>query len=371
MPQIDYYPRGYQEWLFAGLGLRPGNETTAEMLERLRHLNQHFVKNIPEQDWHYQDDFQSMVAYTLYYMTIQMPKLWFILDRISSNPSQPFSFECEDQIIDIGCGPGTSLWAGLFYLLSKQPDALKSIKSVIGIDQSATGLKIARQLALKLPDYFPELAHLEFKFIQRDWRTYSPASCDWLMVSNVIVEDTTNDMEWITKLCAKFLFIIEPGTCQVFHQILPLRNHLTDHNWNILFPCPSKNPCPMTANNWCHFNINRFSFSFIQRLSHLIGNPNHRHHFTGFAFTCQDIKPSENQWRVLSSLKRVKRSGIRHLCDGKNMREVVLNRKDKVNTNQHFINAKAGDALIIDPHLGKAHFLQTSRLTKDDVVTID
>ncbi|WP_152364036.1 small ribosomal subunit Rsm22 family protein [Microlunatus speluncae] len=67
----------------------------------------------------------------------------------------------------------------------------------------------------------------------------------------------------ITKLAqaAPTVAIIEPGTKAGYRRILDARKILITAGMRIAAPCPHAEPCPMAADDWCHFavRVNRSS----------------------------------------------------------------------------------------------------------------
>jgi ribosomal protein RSM22 (predicted rRNA methylase) len=49
------------------------------------------------------------------------------------------------------------------------------------------------------------------------------------------------------------LLILEPGTPKGFAFLRAIRQELLSAGANMLAPCPAAMPCPMSADNWCHF----------------------------------------------------------------------------------------------------------------------
>lgn len=370
MAPINYYPPSYQEWLFQSLGLNPGEETSPAILESLHELH----RRLRTDDMGAADDYSSdeplLRAYTLYYMTINMPKVWFLFDRCPSLITATTTGGRVRSIGEFGCGPGTFLWATLFYLLAKSPASLKSIHAVCGVDLAPEALVIARRLGQELQRRFPEFRHIDFAFVHDDWKNPRGFDCDWKIFGNTLVESGRDETDWITTIGdASAVLIIEPGTVRSFHGALKVRDRFIREGWQVLFPCTSHHRCPMATDNWCHFQVNRFVLPFIQRLSDRAGRINPRHHFTGFALARTSVAPAPNRWRVLSQLRRVNRSGVRYVCDGERMVELVLNRRDKSEVNRDFLTAAAGDAITLEPAGGKQRFMQSRRIGKADIAT--
>lgn len=364
MSQINYFPAGYQDWLFDALGVLPGAETSDAILEPLYHLNKSWTKPDPSAippDYTASDAY--LRSYTLYYMTFQMPKLWFLLDRC---PHVLNAKGSATTICDMGCGPGTFIWAFLFYLLKHDPERLKAIKTVRGIDSSQKCLEIAQRLAKRATRMFPQLKAIRFEFLHGNWLDHLATECDCTIFGNTLVENSWGSTMSINDVAADSVVVIEPGTRESFHHILPIRDQFIANGWHVAFPCTSHHDCPMAKDNWCHFHINRLVLPFIQRMSAKANRINPRHNFVGFVFSRSPAPATDDRWRVLSKLRKSNRSGIRYICDGESMIEVVLNRREKTDGNRAFLDAGAGDAIQIETDNTK--FVSEKRLTRNDRV---
>ncbi|OVE81027.1 hypothetical protein BVY04_04360 [bacterium M21] len=340
---MEYYPKEYQDWLFQALHMSPGDEADPEFLEPLYYLNRQWVKTDDDAPMNYDGEDALMRAYTCYYMTINMPKLWFILDRV---PILSFPANQPLRIAELGCGPGTFLWSFLFYLQAKRPELLKQEIHLVGIDRSATALKYAEKMAAVLRKQ-KVFSKVTFEFVEADWKSKISSPADLLIFGNVLNEGLGIEVDW-KQVAADRVAIIEPGTKKGFQPLLPVRSQLVASGKHIQFPCPQETtPCPMTQDNWCHFSINRFQLSFIQRISNRAKRLNSRHNFSGFLFTSEPEVSAKNDWRVLSKLRKANRSGIRWICSGCQLKEAILSRKSRSETNRIFLNADWGDRLTI------------------------
>ena len=77
---------------------------------------------------------------------------------------------------------------------------------------------------------------------------------------------------FLKKSDAKYIFIIEPGTTRDFNNLLPLRDYLIQElDYDIMYPCPSQNLCPMIGSeNWCHQVLRMSHDPSIERFSQLL-----------------------------------------------------------------------------------------------------
>jgi SAM-dependent methyltransferase len=342
---MNHYPDTYQDWLFEALDLKPGDECLPEILEPLYGLNRQWVHTDRVMD--YDADEALMRSYSLYYMTINMPKLWHILDNAHSKPRQPVK-----RVIEFGCGPGTFLWAYLFYLEKVNPAALETVLQVKGIDRSPAALAVAERLAVALKRG-AGFNHIEFSFELGDWSDHLDDPADLAIFGNVLNEGA--DTPWGERTIPfDNVVIIEPGTSKIFPTLLTLRQQFMESGRSVAFPCTTwQNECPMHGtDNWCHFSINRFSLPFIQRMSGKAKRLNPRHNFCGFFFVRDEsVSEDPTHWRCVSRMRKVHRSGIRWLCNGCRLEEAVLTRHSRSDGNRPFLTAELGDRISIQPPL--------------------
>lgn len=367
---IVYYPEYYQDWLFAALEMNPGDEVSSAILEPLYLLNRRWVKQEEEaQVVDYSQQRHIMRAYACYFMTIHMPKLWFVLNRCATPLTRFLEQRERVTLTELGCGSGTFLWAFLFWLRQQRPDLLPRVRLLHGIDRSGAALAIAARLGEGLRAQ-PEFAHLECRFSRDEWQQRLGEQTDILFFGNVLTENEPIAGDWAGQLRCALPIFIEPGTSQAFSKVLPMRDALLAHGWHILYPCPTAHPCPMAGtDNWCHFHINRFTLPFIQRMSGVSGKLNPRHHFTGFVFSREGQLPPQT-WRLLSDLRRAKRNAIRYVCDGEHHFEAVLARRDKTEANRSFMEALKGDAGVLATPRSPAEFITDRHIRAGDSFTL-
>lgn len=338
---IDFFkttfPDWYKNWLFSNLGIKDGEETSERYLAPLFSLNKNWLKenyNQKDYDWDEKDVARS---YALYYMTINMPKLWLVLKN--SGDWQRTALKEVSTITEFGSGPGTFLWSYLFYLLKYEPEALKRIKSIKAIDVSKEHLRIAQDLfnGLKKKKAF---SHIEAEFIEKDWRDcIEETTSDLCIFGNSLIESGA-EPTFLKSAKLKNLLIIEPGTLEQFKRLRKLKDHFQENDWNCYFPCTNSGTCPINESNWCHFSVNRFILPFIQKISSAAGRKNHKHNFSAFLISKHNSALTEEHWRILSANRKVKRTSIRYICNGKKMLEAVLNRKERSPGNKDFISCE-------------------------------
>jgi hypothetical protein len=371
----DYYPDDYAPWLLKALEVEAAAAVAPDTLGRLRDLQDAWVHGHGELADDYFADPLTRRAYALFYMSTNMPKLWFILDRCPALLSA-LATRAPLRVIDAGAGPGTMTWALLFYLQARCPELLPAVGEVVLREQSSAALALARRLADDLRRR-PAFAHLTITAECDAWQAGAFGRHDLVLLGNVLNEGRSGDTgATLAASEAAATVIVEPGTRSAFSECLSWRESLLAAGWSLQFPCPSAGACPMAADNWCHFHVNRFTLPLVQRMAAKAGRLKARHHFCGFALA-NGIVPAAapssvgaEHWRVLSTCRRQNRSAIRYLCDGRDVVEVVLNRRDKTAENRDFVTAAAGDCGVLIRGRDRAAFVRQRRLRGDDTFTI-
>ena len=367
----DCYPDDYQDWLYEALGMNPRAEASAEIIAPLFALHQVWMAEGGATTAPAPGPRPSLAhpatlrAYACFYMTINLAKLWFVLDRCPRVVDRLLARE-QVTVTELGCGPGTFLWAFAFWLMKRRPEALPRLRVLRGLDRCKPALALAKKLGQGLRARYPALAHVDCELVAADWHAERPQPADLLIFGNVLAEDDQPLPTTLAEVPASAVLVLEPGTAPVFRRVLPLRDHLLAAGWAPQFPCPRAATCPMAGTgNWCHFNINRFGLPFIQRIAGVAGLTNPRHHFCAFLFDHEPPAPPD-AWRVLSNLRKENRSGIRYVCDGEALVEAVLNRRERNAGTRPFLEADAGDLLRLTLRGGRAAFVQKGRLNADD-----
>ena len=82
---------------------------------------------------------------------------------------------------------------------------------------------------------------------------------DLVVVSYVIGELTPAALEELVRHAwartADTLVIIEPGTTAGYRRTLAARAAVIAAGGSTLAPCPHDAPCPLPADDWCHFSV--------------------------------------------------------------------------------------------------------------------
>lgn len=151
-------------------------------------------------------------------------------------------------LLDLGAGPGTSLFAAA--------EIFPDLRQATLLEADPQWIQFGKQLAAQssLP------AVREAHWLSGDLR--NPGELhphDAVVISYALGELAASELEQLVRRAwfwaAKFLILVEPGTKRGFAAINTARSLLIAQQARILAPCPHHNTCPMAAaSDWCHFS---------------------------------------------------------------------------------------------------------------------
>ncbi|HEY6309100.1 MAG TPA: small ribosomal subunit Rsm22 family protein [Candidatus Angelobacter sp.] len=152
-------------------------------------------------------------------------------------------------VLDLGAGPGASLWAAA--------ETFPGLRQATLVESDEAWLKLGRRIAEHSAHSFLRQA----QWIRQDLRT--PLACsahDLVVISYALGELSPAAANALLlrawELAAGFLVVIEPGTPRGFGVVHAARSALIAHaaGAGILAPCPHRDECPLAAaGDWCHF----------------------------------------------------------------------------------------------------------------------
>lgn len=219
----------------------------------------------------YVEDERKVSAYTQFYLPTNMPKLYFLLDRIVCLHGEDFLKRLSANVfVDIGSGPGTFSLALLFYLNEKK----YPLPAIYLIDRSRLMLNQAE----KIIKYFFPAIELRISLNELSLtpdKTYSLFFGHSLNELSVQLQDNYINIAFKNTNVSD-VFWIEPGTPTFFQQQIRLREQLLKEKFSVLYPCPSSDQCPVAlANNeqspeWCHQILRVNHPAEIERISQLV-----------------------------------------------------------------------------------------------------
>ena len=231
----------------------------------------------------YLKDERLTSAYTAFYLTTNMPKLKAVFKWMPEAWLKELKL-CT--FIDVGSGPGTfSLafreWAG-------SPVKVMQIETSPVMRQQAqniwTGLYPNEKILHK-----PEGDKL--LFFGHSANEMGPEVA----------------LRYVKEHDPNHILFIEPGTKEFFPQMLTIRGALLNTGYNVLFPCPNSEECPLkgSSEDWCHQFIQVRQEDDVERLSQIVKKDRRNLPLTVHAFskTFKSDNPSSRIVRILPETK--------------------------------------------------------------------
>ena len=151
-------------------------------------------------------------------------------------------------LLDLGAGPGTSLFAAA--------EVFAELSGATLVEADPEWASTGRRLAEQSPHPVIRSA----QWLERDLR--DPADFqphDVVVISYALGELAPAMLEKVIQRAwrstTKFLTLIEPGTRRGFAGVNAARTWLIENGARILAPCPHREVCPMAVTgDWCHFS---------------------------------------------------------------------------------------------------------------------
>ena len=145
-------------------------------------------------------------------------------------------------ILDIGAGPGQSVWAA--------HDRWPDLKRAILIEPDAHMYRLQQHLLQAAPVKTQCYKDKQFQEHKAD-----------LVISSYVLNELPlqqqqqiADKAW--QSTNKYLLLIYPGAHRYFDAFVNIRQQIITAGGSIIAPCPHMLDCPLDkANDWCHFSI--------------------------------------------------------------------------------------------------------------------
>ncbi|HEY8550511.1 MAG TPA: small ribosomal subunit Rsm22 family protein [Vicinamibacterales bacterium] len=150
-------------------------------------------------------------------------------------------------LLDLGSGPGTSLWPAL--------DIWPSLTRATLVDRDAGMLEIGQRLWTRRDS--PSSLEIEWRNAPLTGSDPLP-SHDLVLLSYTIGELEARERETLcdrARAAARHaVIVVEPGTPAGYARVLDVRAQGIVAGLHVLAPCPHDAGCPLAPlNDWCHF----------------------------------------------------------------------------------------------------------------------
>jgi ribosomal protein RSM22 (predicted rRNA methylase) len=148
-------------------------------------------------------------------------------------------------LLDVGAGPGTTIWAAA--------ETFPSLRSFALLDTNDA----LRSLALSLFSESFRLSEVSYERGEAGSALAKADAADLVIASYMIGELGAAEQKTLAELMWQktrdTLLVVEPGTPAGYARIMALRERLIAAGAHVAAPCPHDDKCPLAAPDWCHF----------------------------------------------------------------------------------------------------------------------
>jgi ribosomal protein RSM22 (predicted rRNA methylase) len=226
---------------------------TAIQSEPARHDRAQLARSVRELTERYKSaDFAgpaiSSEAHRAAYLAVRLPATYGVNENVFRELRRLAPEAEVGSMLDLGAGPGTSLFAAA--------EVFPDLQQATLLESDSRWLDLGKRLALSSP----HAGVRNVQWFRTDLRSGFPAQLhDLVVVSYVLGElspgDAENTLRQAWNSARLFLVLIEPGTPAGFGVINRARSHFISAGAHLLAPCPHCHECPMAvAGDWCHFS---------------------------------------------------------------------------------------------------------------------
>lgn len=182
----------------------------------------------------------------LAYALVRMPATFAANLHVAKELRERVPSLTPKSVLDLGAGPGTSMWA--------LTEVFPSIERFVLIERDAALAGIGNRIAAKSDRAALQRAQWE----SADLANSSLSAYDLIIASYSLGELPRSIATALVRRCwtaaQQVLVLIEPGTRRGFDTILNARAELVRAGAALAAPCPHHDECPMAAvGDWCHF----------------------------------------------------------------------------------------------------------------------
>ena len=314
----------------------------------------------------YLDQADHRFAYDTYMLSVQSPKLGVVLDSVSSLLRQCTS---PLNILDIGCGTGTaSIAASLWMNAHHRPITLTCI------DHSRGALARAKRHLDTLHSGRHTMVHTESAKLGDTLRNLGEFDlCIMMNVVNELRPEQTLEIESKLRRHLRgdgFLIVIEPSAKEPARKTMAFRDYLVAQNWSVVRPCPNSHPCPMSKRqtDWCHDTWRYERPEFVSTVDQSLGLRREVLKATWFVLAPPTSAFTQEEAPLVVGEQIVEKGrSLVHVCDGVQVLELELQRKDRSGSNLAFEDVARYDRIRFDQVSQKG---PRTRLSPESTVTI-
>ncbi len=253
----------------------------------------------------------------LAYISVRMPATYAAIVQTLRELSFRTPSLLVESALDIGAGPGTSLWA-LRELLAP------FLKQVTLLEKDPGFIRLGKEL-------YGSRSEIEVK-----WEGGDASMAESFLPHDLVLASFSlgefQESDWQKTLLAmwqasrKFLIVIEPGSPRGFEKIRKMRETLLEQGAHLIAPCPHSQTCPMQGSDWCHFAARVERTSIHRQIKNATLNYEDEK-FSYLIFSRE--KTSLFQSRILTRPQKNNGYVNLKLCSATGVENVTISRKSK------------------------------------------
>jgi ribosomal protein RSM22 (predicted rRNA methylase) len=139
-------------------------------------------------------------------------------------------------LLDVGAGPGVAAWAAVA--------AWPSLVQLTLVEIESEMIAAGRQL-------LPGATWVEAQ------ASAARGPADLVVASYVLgeLDDVAGAAVALWEQAADTIALVEPGTPAGYRRVLDARAAVIGAGGHVVAPCPHDLPCPLPADDWCHFGV--------------------------------------------------------------------------------------------------------------------
>lgn len=293
----------------------------------------------PDHPGPYLRDAALRSAYTAYYLPVNAPKLWPVLDFLEARGAAPVDGA---RVLELGAGPGTGcVGAGLWAESRGYHFALHATDVLAEASSSARSLFDAlgwRDAQVGVFDALGSAAE--------------PAPADLLLMFNVVNELPESQdarlVERIQRLLTSTgtLVVVEPASKEKSRRVLAFRDACVAAGLGLLGPCTHNDACPMRgrSDDWCHAEWRFERPPYLRAVDQRIGHVREVLKATWFALSAAPCAPLGGH-RVVSRRFDEKGRTRAQVCGADGLHTWELQHRDVTPANRDWLDVSRYDRI--------------------------
>jgi len=225
-----------------------------------------------------------------------------------------------ERLLDLGSGPGTTLWAAGFEI----PELVHAtlVEPVATMATTARSLLCESSLDRRVATtWYPRATDVP--------RTDDPH--DLVVVGYLLTELDDASRRALLNLawekCRGAVIVVVPGSTEGYQAMLDARAQLLSLGANLVAPCPHAEPCPLPKDDWCHFSVRLNRSSLHRRLKG--GSLPYEDEKYGYLVVTRGAGHPAGARVIRRPLKQHRRVTLR-LCGADGVRDEVVTRTNRV-----------------------------------------